>query len=250
VRSLLAHLFSASAVVAATVTFAPTPVQAASEAYISSATVTPATQAINGDAGCGNKVKISVDVYDPDRAFSTGDLNAEVTDGAGELVDYPVFYLDKRSGDHVTTHAWVFTCAGIETPGKYHARIVLDWYDDDLNLHESLRDRYFTIQRPTSLTYDASPEPVKRGTSLTHKGQLKFDPYGFGSMYGPSGVTVTLFFKKNGTSTYVSKGSVQTGSNGAYTKKITASDSGTWKAVYAGSSTRQAQTVYDSVSVG
>ena len=248
-RISLARVLGITAVTAASIAVLPSPAQAATEAWINTATVSPSTQVINGDADCAEKVKISVDVYDPSNEGTADDLSAEVYDAAGAPVDFVLFDPDSRSGDHFTAHGWVFTCAGLETPGKYHAKITLDWYDDDLNLHESVRDRYFTIQRPTSLTYNATPEPVKKNTSLTHSGVLKFDPYSFGSMYGPSGVTIQFWFKQSGTTTYVSKGTVTTTSGGKYTKKITATASGTWKAVYPGTSARQAQTMYDAVSV-
>lgn len=248
-RISLARVLGATAISVASLAVLPTPAQAATEAWINTATVSPASQVVNGDAGCANKVKISVDVYDPAQEFVTSDLTAEVSDAAGDSVDFVLFSLDSRSGDHVKAHGSVFSCAPLETPGKYRARITLDWYDDDFNRHESVRDRYFTIQRPTSLTYNATPEPVKKNTSLTHTGQLKFDPYSFGSMYGASGIKIQFYFKKSGTTTYVSKGSVTTGSGGKYSKKITATASGTWKAVYAGTSARQAQTMYDTVSV-
>jgi hypothetical protein len=248
-RITSARVFGALAVTAAALVVSPTPAQAASTAWINTATVSPSTQAINGDSGCADKVKISVNVYDPDKEFGSGDLTADVFDPSGSESDFVTFYQDSRSGNYFNAHGWFFYCAGFENPGKYHAKIALDWYDDDLNAHESVRDRYFTIQRPTSLTYNASPEPVKKNSSLTNSGVLKFDPYSYGSMYGASGAKVSFYFKKNGTSTYVSKGSVTTGSGGKYSKKITATASGTWKAVYAGTSTRQAQTMYDGVSI-
>jgi hypothetical protein len=248
-RISLARVLGTAAVTIASIAVLPTPAQAATSAWINTATVSPSSQVVNGDAGCGDKVKISVDIYDPAQEFGSNDITAEVSDAAGSSVDFVLFYLDSRSGDHFKAHGWVFSCAPIETPGKYHARITFEWYDDAFNAHESVRDRYFTIQRPTSLTYNASPEPVKVNTSLTHSGQLKFDPYSFGSMYGASGVTVQFWFKKSGTSTYVSKGSVTTGSGGKYSKKITATASGMWKAVYPGTSARQAQSMYDSVAV-
>lgn len=248
-RITLARVAGVVAVTAASLVVLPTAAQAASTAWINTATVSPTTQVVNGDTGCGEKVKINVDIYDPDKALGSSDVTAEVTDAAGELIDFVLFYQDARSGDYFKAHGAVFTCAGIETPGKYHARITLDWYDDDINLHESVRDRYFTIQRPTSLTYNATPEPVKKNSSLTHTGVLKFDPYSFGSMYGVSGQKVSFYFKKNGSSTYTSMGSVTTGSGGKYTKKIKATASGTWKAVYAGTAARQTQTMYDGVTV-
>ena len=248
-RITLARVVGVVAITTASLAVLPTAAQAASTAWIDTATVSPTTQAINGDTNCGDKVKINVNIYDPDKEGGAADITAEVTDGAGELVDYVLFYQDARSGDYFKAYGSVYSCAWLETPGTYHAKISLTWFDDDFNPHESVRDRTFKIQRPTSLTYNATPEPVKKNASLTHSGVLKFDPYSFGSMYGASGQKVSFYFKKNGTSTYQSMGSATTGSGGKYSKKIKATASGTWKAVYAGTSARQTQTMYDGVSV-
>ena len=248
-RITLARAFGVVAVTTASLAVLPTAAQAASTAWIDTATVSPTTQVVNGDTNCGDKVKINVSIYDPAKEGGAADITAEVTDAAGDAVDYVIFYQDARSGDYFKAHGSVFTCAWIETPGTYHAKISFTWFDDDFNPHESVRDRTFKIQRPTSLTYNATPEPVKKNASLTHSGVLKFDPYSFGSMYGASGQKVSFYFKKNGTSTYTSMGSATTGSGGKYSKKIKATASGTWKAVYAGTSARQTQTMYDGVSV-
>lgn len=227
----------------------PAAAQAAADPAISSATASPSALVVNGDTGCGKKVKLTVKIYDPSGELGTADVSAEVTDGAREAVDFLFFHLDSRSGDYFTVSDSVHTCAPIETPGTYKAHVTLNWYDSADNYREAVRDVSFTIRRPTSLTYNASPEPVKRGKSLTHKGQLKFDPYSFGEMYGAKGMTIKFYFRKNGSTSYVYKGSVVTGAGGKYSKKIVARDSGTWKAVYAGTAARQAQTKSDKVAV-
>ena len=90
---------------------------------------------------------------------------------------------------------------------------------------------------------------MKRGSSLTHSGQLKRDAYDYGPMYGPKGVTVKFYFRAYSWTNYLYKGSVKTGANGKYSKKITAWDSGWWKAVYEGESWRQGVTKWDEVKV-
>jgi len=227
----------------------PVAAQAAADPAISSATASPSALVVNGDAGCGDKVKLTVKIYDPSGELGTINVSAVVNDGAGEGVDFLFFHLDSRSGDYFTVSDSVFICAPAETPGVYQAHVTLDWYDADANYHEAVRDTSFTIRRPTSLTYNASPEPVKRGKSLTHTGQLKFDPYSWGDMYGAKGVTVKFYFRKYSWTNYVYKGSVVTGSGGKYSKKIAAWDSGWWKAVYVGSNVRQPQTKWDEVVV-
>ena len=90
-----------------------------------------------------------------------------------------------------------------------------------------MADRTYYIKRPTSLTYNASPEPAKKGSYLTHSGRLKFDPFAPGAMYGPSGVSLRLDFKPAGSTTYQYKTTITTGSSGYYSKKVATTGDGT-----------------------
>ncbi|MEU4242911.1 hypothetical protein [Actinoplanes sp. NPDC026619] len=100
-----------------------------------------------------------------------------------------------------------------------------------------------SLKRPSTLSFNASPEPVKKGKKLTAAGTLKVD----GKVL--SKATVQIYFKATGAKTYSLKGSTTTSSKGAFTKKFTATKSGTWKAVYAGSSTKNTVSAADAVKV-
>jgi hypothetical protein len=93
------------------------------------------------------------------------------------------------------------------------------------------------------LAFNASPEPVKKGKKITAAGTLKIDGKAL------SGASVKIYFEATGAKTYALKGTAKTSSKGAYSKKFTATKSGTWKAVYAGSSTRNAASKSDAVKV-
>ncbi|MEV4704676.1 hypothetical protein [Actinoplanes sp. NPDC049316] len=212
---------------------------------ITSATLSATTVVIDGDAGCGDRSTITLKLSDPGRDASP---TADVSDPSGDLADFVVLGLSSSSGGALTYTGRINLC-GFQKPGKYSVVINADWYDDDIVLHTLERTLSLNVQRPTTLTYNASPEPVKRGKSLTHSGQLKRDAYQFGPMYGPKGATVKFYFRAYSWKNYLYKGSVQTGADGKYSKKITAWDSGWWKAVYQGESWRQTATKWDEVKV-
>ncbi|TDD89592.1 hypothetical protein E1293_04335 [Actinomadura darangshiensis] len=77
--------------------------------------------------------------------------------------------------------------------------------------------------------FNASPEPVKKGGTITVKGQL----YRFRAEAGPGPhAPVFVYFKKAGTTTYKQVATATTDSNGWFKKTFKASGDGTWMAVY------------------
>lgn len=248
VRLILARVCGIAALAAVAVAV---PASAAQAAVTLSKVALSATEVVlNGDAGCGNRTKVSVTVYDPSTdADEVWNVTADVVASNGDIADFLVLNYASRSGNYVTYTDWVFLC-GFDGPGRYRVNTEVDWWDDTLSTVRVIENTTsFYLKRPTSLTYNASPEPVKRGTALTHTGRLMFDPYSYGAMYGARGITLKIYFRKYNTSSYVYKGSVVTGSGGYYNRKLTAWDSGVWKVVYAGAAGRQARTMYDAVSV-
>jgi hypothetical protein len=100
-----------------------------------------------------------------------------------------------------------------------------------------------TVKRPSTVDFNASPEPVKKGKKITAAGTVKTD----GRVL--AGASVKIYFKKSGTKTYARKATLTTSNAGAFRTKVTAAASGTWQVVYAGSSTRQAVSKTDAVKV-
>ena len=77
--------------------------------------------------------------------------------------------------------------------------------------------------------FNASPEPVKKGATITVKGQL----YRFRDTAGPGPhAPVYVYFKRAGTTTYTQVATATTDSNGWFKKTFKASVDGTWMAVY------------------
>lgn len=201
---------------------------------------------IDGNAGCGNRFKVEVKVSFP--AAEQGDVftvTGEATKPGGDIADFLLFNQTSRSGDTVTYSEQVYIC-GFEDPGKYQLTTKLVYWNGT-GTSEQTRVNTYYVKRPTTLTYNATPEPAKRGANVTHSGRLMFDPFGYGNNYGPSGVAVKLSFKKAGTSTYVAKGTVTTTKGGYYSKKLRADADGTWRAEYPNNTYRQTQSKTDYV---
>ncbi|GAA4579647.1 hypothetical protein GCM10023194_05780 [Planotetraspora phitsanulokensis] len=92
------------------------------------------------------------------------------------------------------------------------------------------------------LTANATPEPVRKGGTLTVTGKLTRANWETGTYTGYAGQYVKLQFRKSGTSTYVTKKTVKTDASGNLRTTVAASANGFWRYVYAGSSTTVAVT--------
>ncbi|MCM2392142.1 HtaA domain-containing protein [Streptomyces albipurpureus] len=78
--------------------------------------------------------------------------------------------------------------------------------------------------------FNASPEPVRKGRSLTVVGTLRgLD----GTWKNAASQSVTISFQANGSKTWTNLGTVRTNSKGVFTKAFTASKDGNWRAVFA-----------------
>ncbi|MFM9699190.1 calcium-binding protein [Streptomyces europaeiscabiei] len=113
---------------------------------------------------------------------------------------------------------------------------IFAWANDDDNAKKDPA-KTFKIQRQTKLTgANASPEPVKKGNTITVTSKLtranwdteKFPAYG--------GQSVKLQFKKSGTSTYTDVKTVKSSSTGALKTTVKASADGSYRFAFAGSS--------------
>ncbi|QKG23568.1 hypothetical protein [Actinomadura verrucosospora] len=92
---------------------------------------------------------------------------------------------------------------------------------------------YVDVRYGTSIGgFNASPEPVKKGKSLTVKGQLF--RYMDKKLPGP-GAPVSIYFQAKGSSKWAQVAVVKTASNGWFSKAFKASKDGTWMASYNGS---------------
>ncbi|MFB4316529.1 hypothetical protein [Actinomadura sp. 21ATH] len=85
------------------------------------------------------------------------------------------------------------------------------------------------------MSFNASPEPVRKGGTITVKGRL--DRLVGSWKPAAAGAAVSVQFKASGSSTWTTMAGIKTDSTGWFGKTFTASKDGAWRAVYNGSST-------------
>ncbi|MFJ2259725.1 hypothetical protein ACIOKD_15535 [Streptomyces sp. NPDC087844] len=99
------------------------------------------------------------------------------------------------------------------------------------------------VLRNSRLTVNASPEPVKKGKTITVTGLLTRANWDTGKYAGYTAQSVKLQFKKKGASTYTDVKTVKSGtgsSAGKLKTTVTASVDGTYRYAFAGTSTTPA----------
>ncbi|GAB7103242.1 hypothetical protein JCM4814A_15560 [Streptomyces phaeofaciens JCM 4814] len=106
------------------------------------------------------------------------------------------------------------------------------------------------VRRAARLTVNASPEPVKKGKTLTVTGGLTRASWETYKYAGYTGQPVKLQFRKKGTATYTTVKTVTTGSGGALKTTVKATTDGYWRWSFAGTpTTANATTTADYVDV-
>ncbi|MFJ7087625.1 HtaA domain-containing protein [Streptomyces griseus] len=83
--------------------------------------------------------------------------------------------------------------------------------------------------------FNASPEPVRKGRTITVKGTLRSLD---GTWKNTSGQSVSILFKADGSSKWSKLATVKTNSKGVFSKGFTAKKDGTWKAQFTATSAR------------
>lgn len=96
------------------------------------------------------------------------------------------------------------------------------------------------IQRNSKLTVNASPEPVKKGKTLTVTGKLTRANWESGKYAGYTGQSVKLQFRKKGSSTYTTLKTIKTDSKGNLKTTTKATVDGYYRYSFAGTSTTPA----------
>ncbi|MFH8990712.1 calcium-binding protein [Streptomyces sp. NPDC017940] len=98
------------------------------------------------------------------------------------------------------------------------------------------------LQRASRLTVNASPEPVKKGRTITVAGALTRANWDTKKYAGYTKQSVKLQFKKKGASAYTTVKTVKSDSKGNLRTTVKASVDGTFRYVFAGTSTTPAVT--------
>ncbi|MFG2952133.1 hypothetical protein ACGF5O_00195 [Streptomyces sp. NPDC048291] len=107
------------------------------------------------------------------------------------------------------------------------------------------------VERLGKVTVNASPEPVKKGRTVTVTGRLTRANWESGGYTGYQGQSVKLQFRKKGSSTYTTLKTVTSGGAGALRTTTEAKTDGYFRFVFAGTATTGPATAAgDFVDVG
>ncbi|GGS04435.1 hypothetical protein GCM10010252_48800 [Streptomyces aureoverticillatus] len=113
--------------------------------------------------------------------------------------------------------------------------------DQDLVIKTQLKTAV-RVQRAAKLTTNASPEPVKKGKTITVSGVLTRANWDTKKYAGYTQQPVKLQFKKKGAASYSTVKTVKSDSKGNLRTTVKASADGTFRYVFAGTSTTPAVT--------
>ncbi|MEU1407554.1 calcium-binding protein [Streptomyces sp. NPDC005728] len=132
--------------------------------------------------------------------------------------------------------------------GKWNVKVDAFANDGDSYSDDFYKNHW--IKRASSFSgFNASPEPVSKGKTITVTGTLNRVSWTYDKYYGYGSQPVQLQFKKAGSSTYSTVKTVTSNSSGYLKTTVTASADGTWRFHYAGNSTSSVADAYDYVDV-
>ncbi|MFJ8083473.1 calcium-binding protein [Streptomyces sp. NPDC096205] len=119
--------------------------------------------------------------------------------------------------------------------GTWHVGVGV-WANDD---SEYVNDFYKThrVQRNAVLTMNASPEPVRKGSTLSLKGAFTRANWETGTYSKFTNQYLQLQFKKAGSTAYSKVKTAKSNSYGAISTSNTAVYDGTWRFYFSGAST-------------
>ncbi|MFF6915493.1 hypothetical protein [Streptomyces sp. NPDC012466] len=98
----------------------------------------------------------------------------------------------------------------------------------------------FKLQRYSKLTVNASPEPVKKGKTITVTGKLSRANWDDNQYHGYTNQSVKLQFRKKSSSTYTTVKTIKSNSTGELKTTVTASTDGYFRYSFAGTTTTPA----------
>ncbi|MFF7982151.1 hypothetical protein ACFZDK_23980 [Streptomyces sp. NPDC007901] len=151
-----------------------------------------------------------------------------------------------------TTQTGVYSCkavfnidAAVDMPNNGAAgtwKLALGGYD--LSANASFDDNVSTgkIKKASKLTVNATPEPVKKGKTITVTGKLTRANWNTGTYAGYSGQKVQLQYRKKGSSTYTTLKTITTGTGGALKTTTKATADGYYRFSFATNATTGAAT--------
>ncbi|MGP2439129.1 calcium-binding protein [Streptomyces sp. JW3] len=122
--------------------------------------------------------------------------------------------------------------------GTWYVDAMINAKDDDFVWEEKAGS--FKFQRASQLTVNASPEPVKKGKTVTVTGKLSRANWETLKYAGYSGQSVKLQYRKKSATSYTTVKTVKSSSTGALKTTVKATADGYYRFAFAGTSTTPA----------
>jgi len=185
-----------------------------------------------------------VDIDSPD--FANGPLIYK-----GTLAEPVNVLLGYDAATCTATSATTANCAGLidiypgdgdlinSDAGSWKAgALALNYATEDTALQGDLGTTL--VQRNSKLTVNASPEPVRKGKTITVTGKLSRANWEDNEYHGYTNQSVKLQFRKKGTDTYTTVKTIKSNSTGNLKTTVTASTDGYFRYSFAGTTTTPA----------
>ncbi|MFF3330366.1 DUF5707 domain-containing protein [Streptomyces sp. NPDC002888] len=174
-------------------------------------------------------------------------------EGPGEGEYDGALVSDAEAADCTASSATTSTCklSITATPGYdlYANLLAGTWHvttgvlaGDGTNVYWNDYQATHRVQRNSTLTVNAAPEPVKKGKTITVTGKLARANWEDFKYHGYTGQPVKLQFRKKGTNTYTTLKTIKTNSTGNLSTTVKASTDGYFRYSFAGTSTTPAIT--------
>ncbi|CAL9536533.1 hypothetical protein SUDANB145_04131 [Streptomyces sp. enrichment culture] len=122
--------------------------------------------------------------------------------------------------------------------GTWYVDAMINAKDDDFAWEEKAGS--FKFQRASKLTANATPEPVKKGKTLTVTGKLSRANWETLKYAGYSGQSVKLQYRKKSSSAYTTVKTIKSSSTGTLKTTVKATADGYYRFAFAGTSTTPA----------
>ncbi|MEU5506654.1 hypothetical protein ACFTZ8_13265 [Streptomyces fungicidicus] len=216
----------------------------------------------NIPVGTTNVVKVPVSftlTHAADLDIHASDFVAAVELYRGASFDDPIYFFDSNAATCTDSSSTVASCKATvkinpselinEDAGSWKAAafaVAFNGEDPEYpnmgNVGVAVQDptNSFKLQRYSKLTVNASPEPVKKGKTITVTGKLSRANWETGKYAGYTGQSVKLQFRKKSSSTYTTLKTIKTNSTGNLSTTVKAGVDGYYRYSFAGTSTTPA----------
>ncbi|MFG2470833.1 hypothetical protein ACGFXB_36005 [Streptomyces canus] len=189
--------------------------------------------------GTLSRMANEIDPEDAPTCTTTATTDTTVTESCKEILA-----IDSEGFLYSNSDATTWKAAGLYSK--------IDQDDDDSDGHISLAYNYdawgplgsgVQIKRAARLTVNASPEPVKKGATITVTGKLTRANWETGTYTGYTTQKTTLQFRAKSATSYTTVKTVTSGTGGALKTTTKATKDGYYRYVFAGTTTTGSATV-------